>query len=109
MSSTWKPYFKAKAKEQQVFEQYNGLAYGYYLVRESDKARFFISKVVDKEALDQVCSAVLTDNDYLYWIDRSTGVDVNGNPALYSAAQAYGCTQQSFERGLLSYLQIYSQ
>lgn len=81
MSSTWKPYFKAKAKEQQVYEQSNGLACGYYLVRESDGARFFISKVVDAEALDSVCSAVLTDLDYRYWIDRSSGAGVDGKPA----------------------------
>ena len=80
MSSTWKPYFKAKAKEQQVYEQSNGLAYGYYLVRESDNARFFISKVVDRQALDDVCSAVLTEENYEYWIDRSSGADIDGNP-----------------------------
>lgn len=79
--SVFKPYFKAKAKEQQNFEQSNGLAYGYYLVRESDDARFFISKVVDKQALDDVCSAVLTDEDFQYWIDRSSGADVYGNPS----------------------------
>ena len=79
--SVFKPYLKAKAKEQQAFEQSNGLAYGYYLIRESDGSRFFISKVVDKQALDAVCSAVLTDEDFQYWIDRSSGADVYGNPS----------------------------
>ena len=78
--SVFKPYFKAKAKEQQVYEQSSGLAYGYYLVRESDNARFFISKVVDRKALDAVCSAVLTEEDFEYWIDRSSGADIDGNP-----------------------------
>ena len=79
--SIFKPYFKARTKEQQSFEKSNGLAYGYYLVRESDGARFFISKVVDKQALDTVCSAVLTDEDFQYWIDRSSGADIDGKPA----------------------------
>lgn len=81
MSSTWKPYFKAKTKHRELSEQTSGLAYGYYLVRESDGARFFISKVVDRESLDSVCDKVLTELDYEYWIDRSSGADVDGNPA----------------------------
>ena len=80
MVNTLKPYFKQKAKNLQAEAEANGTAYGYYLVRESDGKRFFISKVVCVKSLEEVASKVLTDKDFDYWIDRSTGEDVYGNP-----------------------------
>jgi len=55
---------------------------GYWLVRASDKSRFYISKEVDSEALDHVADRVLSDkNGWDYWIDYSHGLDVTGRIA----------------------------
>lgn len=52
---------------------------GYYLVRESDGSRFFISKNVNVCALETVAERVLSDkHGYDYWIDYCMGYDVNG-------------------------------
>lgn len=62
---------------------------GYYLVRESDSKRFFISKVVDLLALEQTASEALSDaSGWGYWIDRSLGKDVNGSPAWVNVDQS---------------------
>lgn len=63
-------------------EQPIGQRRGYYLVRQSDGHRFFISKEVNPCALEHVCKQVLSDkNGYVYWIDKSLGLDVDGKPA----------------------------
>lgn len=55
---------------------------GYYLVRESDKKRFFISTYIDIYAFESLAEDVLSDETgYEYWIDYSYGEDVKGNPA----------------------------
>lgn len=55
---------------------------GYYLVRESDKKRFFISTYIDSYAFESLAEDVLSDETgYEYWIDYSYGKDVKGNPA----------------------------
>lgn len=54
---------------------------GYWLVRSSDKARFYISESVSATALERVANAVLSDTDFDYWIDYCYGVDVNGASA----------------------------
>jgi hypothetical protein len=81
MSSEWKSYFTKRSKEKALEDQLKGTYRGYYLVRESDGCRFFISPCEDIEALEQVADKVLTDTDYAYWIDYSLGVDVEGKPA----------------------------
>ncbi len=82
MSTTWKPYFKARSKELELQAQEQGIAIGYYLVRESDKARFYISKVVDTYALEKVADKVLSDKTgYDYYVDYSFGADLQGKPA----------------------------
>ena len=54
----------------------------YYLVRDSDRQRFFISRQVDQQALEQVCKRHLSDQTgWNYWIDLSLGLDVRGNVA----------------------------
>jgi len=74
----FQPYFPA-TKES---DKENGFEPGYYLVREHDSKRFFISKVVDVLALEEVCSKVLSEaSGWGYWIDRSIGKDINGNAA----------------------------
>lgn len=55
---------------------------GFYLVRQSDKARFFISPTVSEPALHRVCDKVLSDrHGWDYWIDKCLGLDINGNIA----------------------------
>lgn len=55
---------------------------GYYLVRQCDGQRFFISKCVDPVALKRVCKQVLNEKTgWDYWIDLSLGLDVAGSPA----------------------------
>jgi hypothetical protein len=81
MSSEWKSYFAKRSKEKALEEQLKGTYRGYYLVRESDGLRFFISPYEDIEALDKVAEDVLSAGDYAYWIDYSLGIDVEGKPA----------------------------
>lgn len=52
---------------------------GYYLVHSS--GRFFISEKVSESALNSICNKVLTNRDYLYWIDYNLGLDVDGKVA----------------------------
>lgn len=55
---------------------------GYWLVRQSDSKRFFISTLVDVPALEKVADRVLSDeHGYGYWIDFCYGLDVNRNVA----------------------------
>lgn len=52
---------------------------GYYLVRNSDKERFFISEKINPYALEKVCNKLLSDSTgYGYWIDYLRGLDVKG-------------------------------
>jgi hypothetical protein len=52
---------------------------GYWLVRDSDKSRFFISANINEGALNKVCDRVLSDKDgWGYWIDRSLGMNIQG-------------------------------
>lgn len=67
--------------EQKQIKKKNCTYPGYYLVRESDGKRFFVSEVIFLAALEAVCEEVLSENDYQYWVDRSLGADVDGNPA----------------------------
>lgn len=64
-----------KEKEKQQIK--NNTLPGFYLVRESDRQRFFVSSTVDCAALEKVCDKVLSDSDYQYWIDYCFGLDVN--------------------------------
>ena len=60
----------------------NGFVPGYYLVRESDSKRFFISKEVDVLALEKIASKVLSEaSGWDYWIDFSLGKDITGRAA----------------------------
>lgn len=60
----------------------SGILRGYYLVRDSDKARFYIAKSVDVNALESVADKMLSDkNGYGYTIAYSYGLDVHGNHA----------------------------
>lgn len=69
---------KAIKKEEEL----NLCRKGYWLVRESDKARFFISEYKSISALEQVANKVLNDKTgYDYWIDYCLGLDVNKTPA----------------------------
>lgn len=73
---------KKIAKEQKQREIDNGYAQGYWLVRCSDKGRFFIDKHVNPSALEKVANKVLNDkHGYNYWIDWCLGLDVNGRVA----------------------------
>lgn len=51
---------------------------GYYLVRESDKERFFISKEISPPALHRVARENLSEkHGYDYWVDYYHGLDVS--------------------------------
>lgn len=55
---------------------------GYYLVRSSDGERFFVSKDVNNQALDDVAKRALSDvTGWNYWIDQNIGLDVHGRAA----------------------------
>ena len=82
----YQPYFAVTPESYQEL----GFAYGYYLVRESDNKRFFISKVVDVVMLEQLCNKVLSNKTgYGYWIDRSLGKAVDGKPAWVNTDHSY--------------------
>jgi len=60
----------------------NEMKPGFYLIRKSDNARFFISNEVDVNALDRVARSVLNPKvGFDYWIDRYMGLDVTGRQA----------------------------
>lgn len=55
---------------------------GFWLVRNCDRARYFISEYISEPALNRVCNRVLSDKTgWGYWIDRCHGRDVHGNVA----------------------------
>lgn len=55
---------------------------GYWLVRDYDRARYFISKHISEPALNRVCNRVLSDKTgWGYWVDRCLGRDIKGNVA----------------------------
>lgn len=55
---------------------------GFYLVRESDARRFFVSRNVSQKALERTAGLTLSNaNGWEYWIDRCLGLDVDGNVA----------------------------
>lgn len=84
MQETKKDQHRYRA-EKHAQAKLNGTAKGYYLVRVSDGARFFINTCVDVLELEAVAETYLGAKhgwDYWdYWIDYSSGADVNGNPA----------------------------
>lgn len=75
--------------EQAKQEESAGYRRGYWLVRESDKSRFFISITSIPSALDRVCDKVLSDKmGFEYWIDYCLGLDVTGEPAWLNIDQS---------------------
>lgn len=69
-----------KAREQREIEQ--GHRQGYWLVRESDKERFYISERICSYSLEKVADKVLNDKTgWNYWIDYCMGLDVTGRVA----------------------------
>lgn len=73
---------KKIAKEQRQQEIEGGYARGYWLVRNSDKERFYIGKYVNPAALERVANKVLDDkHGYGYWIDWCLGLDFAGRAA----------------------------
>lgn len=55
---------------------------GFYLVRESDGMRFFISEDLDHRRFERVANRALNeDTGYEYWVDRCLGLDVHENVA----------------------------
>lgn len=61
-------------------QESNGTRRGYYLVKNHN--RHFISESVNPEALERVAKRVLSDSvGWDYWIDYSSGADVNGGAA----------------------------
>ena len=70
---------KKIAKKQRQYDIDNGHAKGYWLVRSSDKERFYIDEYINPAALERVADKVLNDrHGYDYWIDYCLGLDVNG-------------------------------
>ena len=67
-------------KNREKEQEYSYCRMGYWLVRDFDGQRFFVSEKVDEQALEKVCNNVLTDS-YKYWIDYCFGFDVQGIPA----------------------------
>ena len=55
---------------------------GYWLVRESDNQRFFISEDVSVVALERTANKALSEKTgYDYWIDYCMGLDIKRVPA----------------------------
>ena len=82
MKQFFAPYYKQDSDAEKKKLQEQGLAVGYYLVRQSDSKRFFISTVVDLPAFEKVCSEALSDaSGWDYYVEKSFGPDVNGDPA----------------------------
>lgn len=68
--------------ENHAAAKLNGTAKGYYLVRTADGSRFFINSCIDVLELEAVAETYLGGkHGWDYWIDYSSGADVNGNPA----------------------------
>ena len=73
---------KALKNHEQKQLAATGILRGYYLIRSSDGARFYISKDVDVVALERVADKALSDKTgYEYTIGYSHGLDVHGNHA----------------------------
>ena len=70
-----------KLHKETSHDIYGNLSRGYWLVKESDGSRHYISGTVSESRLESVCKRVLTESDYQYWIDYCHGIDVNGSPA----------------------------
>lgn len=68
--------YRAATEQKEIAAGYRK---GYWLVRESDNQRFYISLYVSEYHLSEVAHKVLSDKTgYDYWIDYSSGLDVNG-------------------------------
>ena len=95
MQKFYAPYFKEYSKEDLEEMKVKGLVAGYYLVipsegSKSPSKRFFISRVVDLQALEEIVSKVVPEaSEGDYWIDRSLGADKDGNPAWVNADQSW--------------------
>ena len=67
---------RAETKQKEIAAGYRK---GYWLVRESDNQRFYIGLHVSEYHLSEVARKVSPDKPgYEYWIDYSSGPDVNG-------------------------------
>lgn|SRR5574343_752232 len=78
----YKKILKAIKTNRQKEEELNLCRKGYWLVRESDCKRFFISEYVSLYELEKVAEKHLNDKTgYEYWIDYCLGLDVNKVPA----------------------------
>jgi hypothetical protein len=95
MQKFYAPYFKEYSKENLEEMKVKGLVVGYYLVipsegSKSPSKRFFISRVVDLQALEEIVSKVVPEaSERDYWIVRSLGADTDGNPAWVNADQSW--------------------
>lgn len=62
-----------------------GVQPGYYMVRQSDQARFFISEKPCARSLDRAAAKHLSEKvGWDYWIDCSLGLDVHGRIAWHN-------------------------
>jgi len=62
-----------------------GVQPGYYMVRQSDRARFFISKKPCARSLERAAAKHLSEKvGWDYWIDHSLGLDVEGRIAWHN-------------------------
>ena len=79
MSNEGNKLIKMHHAENKAREIAAGYRKGYWLVRSSDNQRFYISLYVSEYDLSEVARKVLSDKTgYDYWIDYSSGLDVNG-------------------------------
>lgn len=63
-------------------ERVDSIQQGYWLVRESDKQRYFIGREISVPALERVCEVVLGEkHGWDYWIDYCYGRDTAGRAA----------------------------
>lgn len=61
---------------------------GYWLVREIDGQRFYISKQASESALQKICDKALSETKgWGYWIDYCLGHDVHGAVAWVNVDQ----------------------
>lgn len=73
---------KASRKARKVNEIEKGYRQGYWLVRDGDKERFYISERICSYSLEKVADKVLNDKTgFDYWIDYCMGLDVTGRTA----------------------------
>ena len=70
---------KALRKSTRDEEIKQGYRKGYWLVRESDNQRFFIDEKINLKAWADTCRKALSNKTgYGYWIDYSSGLDIDG-------------------------------